>query len=157
MFRLFVTGIVENKKQKTDTHFRAQGGAGSFNWRMVWPLSLPMQDPSITFQIWDKDYFSPNDFISEATFDFKEQMIEAFETDNPIKIFGKKEIEITQKLQKGLDSAIDGAANAASGKKVGPEADSVKKTVVRQEEKFIIMLTNTKKAGYVPFFIYIIN
>jgi len=150
---IYITGMVNEQQQKTDTHFRAQGGTGSFNWRMVWPITLPMENPTITFQIWDKDYFSPNDFISECTFDFAEQAKEARETDNSIKIYGESKVEITQKIQKSLDSAIDSAANAAAGKKVEPAGgDSVKKTVVRQEEKFIIKPKNAKKEGYVKRF-----
>ena len=142
--------MVDEKQQKTDTHFRAQGGTGSFNWRMVWPISLPMDNPTVTFQIWDKDYFSPNDFISECTFDFRKEADEAWETDNSIKIYGETPVQITTKLSKSLNSAIDNAADAAAGKKVGPkEGDSVKKTVMRQDEKFIIKPKNTKKAGYV--------
>lgn len=148
---LYITGMVDEKQQKTDTHFRAQGGSGSFNWRMVWPISLPMENPTITFQIWDKDYFSPNDFISECTFDFEDQAKEGWETDNSIKIFGESKVEITQKISKSLNSAIDNAVDSAAGKKVAPEGegDTVKKTVVRQEEKFVIKPKNAKKAGYV--------
>jgi len=146
---LYVTGIVDEKQQKTDTHFRAQGGIGSFNWRMIWPIKLPMENPTITFQIWDKDYFSPNDFISECSMSFEKQANEAWETDNSIKIYGESKVEITQKLQKKMNSAIDGAMDAAAGKKVAVEGDSVKKTIVRQEEKFVVNSMNTKKAGYV--------
>lgn len=150
---IYITGMVNEQQQKTDTHFRAQGGTGSFNWRMVWPVTFPMENPTITFQIWDKDYFSPNDFISECTFDFEEQAKEAWETENNVKIYGQSKVEITQKIQKSLDSAIDNAVDSAAGKKVGPKeaagGDTVKKTVVRQEEKFVIKPKNTKKAGYV--------
>ena len=42
---LFVKGNVDlalgpTKTQATDVHFRSKTGKGSFNWRMVWPLSL---------------------------------------------------------------------------------------------------------------------
>eukprot|EP01006_Ploeotia_vitrea_P017020 TRINITY_DN48009_c0_g3_i1.p2 TRINITY_DN48009_c0_g3~~TRINITY_DN48009_c0_g3_i1.p2 ORF type:complete len:440 (-),score=253.12 TRINITY_DN48009_c0_g3_i1:22-1176(-) len=55
------------KRQKTDTHLRSKLGFGSFNWRMKFPLMLPMKPaPRLRFQIWDKDFFSANDSICEA-------------------------------------------------------------------------------------------
>ncbi len=73
---LYITGELvtnveeEEAKQQTDLHFRSQNGCGSFNWRMKFPVSLPKRKlaeyPNFMVQIWDKDFFSPNDNISEA-------------------------------------------------------------------------------------------
>ena len=45
---LFVTAWMEgqgDKKQRTDTHWRCEKGhVGSFNWRMKFPITLPMKD-----------------------------------------------------------------------------------------------------------------
>lgn len=71
---------------------------GSFNWRMVFPITLPAKDPTITFQIWDKvnsyrvinykkkDILTPNDFIAEATLRFEEEAKDAFTNDLSVKI-----------------------------------------------------------------------
>ena len=38
---LFHPYISRAQVQVTDTHWKAQGGAANFNWRMVYPVSLP--------------------------------------------------------------------------------------------------------------------
>eukprot|EP01083_Nonionella_stella_P294532 1001194_1 len=67
---LYVTGALDVeglKPQCTDTHARSHDGAGNFNWRMKFPVELPMKrDARFRLQVWDKDYFSPNDSISET-------------------------------------------------------------------------------------------
>ena len=60
-------------QQETDLHFRSQNGCGSFNWRMKFPIKLPIDKPKseypdLQFQIWDKDFFSTNDNIAEYQF-----------------------------------------------------------------------------------------
>jgi hypothetical protein len=37
----YVTGTIGDVIQKTDIHWQASGGTGSFNWRMVFPIILP--------------------------------------------------------------------------------------------------------------------
>eukprot|EP00488_Nonionellina_sp_1-RS-2012_P004198 TRINITY_DN9400_c0_g1_i1.p1 TRINITY_DN9400_c0_g1~~TRINITY_DN9400_c0_g1_i1.p1 ORF type:complete len:278 (+),score=85.65 TRINITY_DN9400_c0_g1_i1:108-836(+) len=74
---LYITGAIlstdmeEEGVQQTDLHFRSQNGCGSFNWRMKFPIKLPKarlaEYPVFQVQIWDKDYFSPSDNISEAS------------------------------------------------------------------------------------------
>ena len=55
--------------QQTDTHLRAKSGKGNFNWRIKFPLELPMKQwPRLRFQIWDKDFFSAN--VSSCRFSF---------------------------------------------------------------------------------------
>ena len=78
---LYITGEIastvedENDLQQTDLHFRSQNGCGSFNWRMKFPIKLPKRKlaeyPRFQTQIWDKDFFSPNDNIAEATIDLQ--------------------------------------------------------------------------------------
>ena len=74
---LYITGRLqctteddEPNEQQTDLHFRSHDGFGSFNWRMKFPIKLPKKKflhyPRFRLQIWDKDYFTPNDCISEC-------------------------------------------------------------------------------------------
>ena len=78
---LYITGELETSVeeeqnlQQTDLHFRSRNGKGSFNWRMKFPIELPKRPnkyPRLKLQIWDKDWFSPNDFIAEATIPLKQ-------------------------------------------------------------------------------------
>ena len=61
----------QNEIHKTDTHFRCQTGAGSFNWRMLIPLKLPVQKPLLTLQVYDKDLFASDDYISGSKINLK--------------------------------------------------------------------------------------
>lgn len=60
---LYITGLLDGpgaRRQRTDTHLRSKKGKGSFNWRMKFPVTLPMKSPRFSIQIWDMDFFSPN-------------------------------------------------------------------------------------------------
>jgi len=78
-------GGLEDQKEKTDTHYRCMDGQGMFNWRLCFPFhympeekvmvvekkehfwsldkTKSMLPANATFQIWDNDLFSANDFI----------------------------------------------------------------------------------------------
>lgn len=86
---IYIAGYLdENNKQLTDTHYRSKNGKGSFNWRMVFPVELPQPEVIISFQIFDKDIFSPDDFISDCTLDLSTQAQKAFENELNIKLYG---------------------------------------------------------------------
>jgi C2 domain. len=76
----------DGRTLKTDTHARSQNGKGSFNWRMVFPVTLPMKSHRLTFQIWDKDLLSKDDFISDATLDITNEAMMAFENNRALKV-----------------------------------------------------------------------
>ena len=67
-----------NQTKETDVHFRAKHGKGSFNWRMVWPVTLPKEKsvdyiwPRLTLQVWDKDLLAPDDGIGERIIGLEE-------------------------------------------------------------------------------------
>jgi len=86
---IFINARLEDgQTARTDTHFRSTDGNGSFNWRMVFPILLPMKKHRITFQIMDKDLFSSNDYISEATLDFNSEAMKAYEREEAVSIMG---------------------------------------------------------------------
>ena len=99
---------------------------------MVFPIMLPNPDPNITFQIWDRDLLSANDYISEATFNFTQEALQAFEDDQSVKIYGTK--------NKPVEPKKDDKKGGAAGK-------DVKKTTSK-EEKFTITLMNAEKPGF---------
>lgn len=70
---------------KTDTHLKSDG-YGSFNWRMKWKIRLPNKNNVIHFQIWDQDFLDRDDFIGEASINFENQAIKAYETENSVKV-----------------------------------------------------------------------
>ena len=57
--------IDDTDKQETDTHFRCQDGNASFNYRLLYNVSAPRKNTTLTLQTWDKDLFASNDFIGE--------------------------------------------------------------------------------------------
>ena len=78
---LYVTGELETleeeeeNRQQTDIHFRSRNGCGAFNWRMKFPIKLPKRSnkyPRLKLQIWDKDIFSPDDFVAERVLILKD-------------------------------------------------------------------------------------
>ena len=70
---IYVVGYIDQKEsQKTDIHFRCQTGVASFNWRMLLPLKLPIQRPTLTIQVYDKDIFSSDDYMCGTTIDMKD-------------------------------------------------------------------------------------
>ena len=56
----------------TDTHFRCQDGAASFNYRMLFNIKAPLKnkkDYQLVMQAWDFDLLKSNDYICEWVFD----------------------------------------------------------------------------------------
>eukprot|EP00727_Mastigamoeba_balamuthi_P006292 m51a1_g2283 putative C-tail anchored protein (1298) ;mRNA; r:389989-394502 len=68
MSDIFLVGYTHHSNpQKTDIHWRSEDGTGMFNWRFVFPVTLPSKiGPHLTLQVWDKDLLNPNDIIAEA-------------------------------------------------------------------------------------------
>jgi hypothetical protein len=70
---IYIVGYLDqNEAQKTDVHYRCQNGVASFNWRMLLPLKLPVQRPQLTLQVYDKDIFASDDYISGAQLNLKD-------------------------------------------------------------------------------------
>ena len=83
---------------------------------MVFPIKLPMQKNRITFQIWDKDLLSANDYISEATFDFDVEADRAFEKEERVKILGLSGTEEKFELPCSNNEMVRGKVDVLSQK-----------------------------------------
>lgn len=95
---LFVIGILGDKKLETDTHWRCRA-KGSFNWRMKFPMKLPL-DPDedygkdiLILQLWDKDIVKANDMICEAQIPLNDEMFKMIE-----KAYKRKRRVVMKKL-----------------------------------------------------------
>lgn len=89
---LYLRAWVNKEHDKeTDTHYRCARGKGSWNWRMKFPLMLPQPENTLTIQIWDRDVFSRNDFIAEASIEFNDIATLALEEGTRIKKKGQSE------------------------------------------------------------------
>lgn len=84
---LYVVGMFNDDEQETDVHYRSATGNGSFNWRMVFPVQLPVKNPLVTFKVYDKDLLSGNDFISSGSFSISKHLDEVFETDTSTALY----------------------------------------------------------------------
>jgi hypothetical protein len=86
---IYITAkLPDGQHHRTDTHIRSQKGQGNFNWRMVFPVQLPMKKHMLTLAIWDKDLLSANDYICEATFDFTSDALKAIHREETVHMKG---------------------------------------------------------------------
>eukprot|EP00052_Salpingoeca_macrocollata_P020806 m.175674 g.175674 ORF g.175674 m.175674 type:complete len:2346 (-) comp21363_c0_seq2:105-7142(-) len=89
----------ENKRMKTDVHYRSLNGEGMFNWRLLFDFDyLPAEDalvvkkktsffsraknaeeiklpPVLTIQIWDNDLFSPDDYVGSIDVKLSDMLV----------------------------------------------------------------------------------
>ena len=102
---------------------------------MVYKLKLPMKDPTLTFQIYDKDILSVDDFISEGTIDFHSLAQEAFENDSTVKLHQNSNalVQIQRSITEKYKTLEDNAFNKILGKKE-KKIDDTKKRIVADEK-----------------------
>lgn len=85
---MYINAFIDSKeKQQTDLHFRCQTGVGSFNWRMLFPVDLPRKDKNnyLNIQVFDKDFFSPDDYICSNNINLEDFLNRIYDLDTPIK------------------------------------------------------------------------
>ena len=78
--------------KETDTHFRCQDGAASFNYRLLFNVKHPRKDYSLNIQAYDRDFFKSNDIIGEGKVNIKQAMEDCQVTKRPLS-FTKKYVE----------------------------------------------------------------
>ena len=70
---VFIRSYVDDEDKKdTDTHFRCSNGKASFNYRILFDVKSPRENPLLlVMQAWDFDLFKSNDYICEWTLDLE--------------------------------------------------------------------------------------
>lgn len=87
-----VADLNNTEKKETDTHYRAQNGEASWNWRMKFKLMLDESSKVIlNLSLWDRDLLSSNDAIGGACLDLTDLAMYAVETGDRVKKYGKSE------------------------------------------------------------------
>ena len=83
---IFVQVSFGFQSQKTDTHFRSKTGYGSFNFRTVFELQLDEytnpSDLQLGFRVFDRDFFSENDFVAGGVLDIRGCVLQAAAMDS---------------------------------------------------------------------------
>ena len=90
----------------TDTHWRAQNGKGSFNWRSLFDENFPMKNPSWTVQVWDHDIIRANKLIGEAQLDLSAPIEDCQLTNRPLTL-NKKYYEDYWQKKLGDDMKLE--------------------------------------------------
>ena len=99
---LYIKSWMEGgQPQETDIHWRSKKGKASFNWRLKFPLMVPMKFPRLHLQMWDKDVVKFSDCIAETQLDLGRLFAKAAKTQQRVKLFmpvpgkkGKKDIGV---------------------------------------------------------------
>lgn len=82
--------VDDTDKKDTDTHFRCSSGAASFNYRLMFDVQSPRQNPLLlVMQAWDFDIFKSNDYICEWTLDLDEVFKNVRLTQQPVTLNDK--------------------------------------------------------------------
>jgi len=108
MSDIFVTAAPDDQKpQSTDVHYRSEDGKGSFNWRMKFPITLPVKTPRLKIQVWDKDFFNPNDAIAEANLNLRSFFNKMYKKRSTREFLNKQWLAMTLPAQTGLQGEIE--------------------------------------------------
>lgn len=100
---LFVTAWMEGlKSQSTDVHWRCSTGRAAWNYRLKFPVQLPLQAPEfgrLHVQLWDKDIVKWNDVLGETQIDLYKWLEKAYrrnETVLPFKELARRKVKMNE-------------------------------------------------------------
>lgn len=99
---LFVkVSINSTQFKETDTHYRAQNGVASWNWRMKFPIDFTEGSKVIlAVQLWDRDIFSKNDSIGDQSLEITKTIEEALDLSQTVKYFNNSKVQNKQERLK---------------------------------------------------------
>lgn len=113
------------KSRETDTHWKAKNGAGSWNYRIKFPVELPLKSPmlgTLNVQMWDRDIFSANDIISEYNIDLYPWYLKAYHRETEVRPF--KEINDAIKLKQQAEGVKSEEVEGEGGDTEDVEGES---------------------------------
>jgi hypothetical protein len=104
----------------TDTHYRAQNGEASWNWRMKFNLMVHEEFKCIiNLSLWDRDLLSSNDAIGDACLDITDMALYALETGDRVKKYGTSERFSDRAMRKESEKFfVEFKARDAQGKEI---------------------------------------
>ncbi|KAH8085619.1 hypothetical protein JL720_7609 [Aureococcus anophagefferens] len=126
--------IGDSKKQCTDIHWRCRSGRASWNWRLKFPVELPLASPELgrlNVQLWDKDIIKWNDIIGQSQLDLYRWLLKAYRENRAVNVFTEinQAIERKKKEEMGImdsddeDDDDDDDDDDGSGSESGSEGD----------------------------------
>jgi len=118
-------------ERKTDTHLQATDGVGNFNWRMKFPITLPVTQEggaNLKIQVWDWDALEADDCLCESDFNFdvpfqKAAMFKDIAKSGFQVFYTKEETEEKEKQEQTQKVSKSRRSSLVSGKKGEGEAN----------------------------------
>ena len=108
------------KVYTTDTHLRCKTGKAIWNWRIKFPLELPLKNREngrLRVEVWDWDLFGDGDMIGGNKIDLYDWLLKAYHTPNSISVFPFKEEKLAREQllhDKGLLDDASASSNPAT-------------------------------------------
>mmetsp|Transcript_8495 Transcript_8495/g.16195 ORF Transcript_8495/g.16195 Transcript_8495/m.16195 type:complete len:1348 (-) Transcript_8495:95-4138(-) len=83
-------------KKQTDVAWNSNGGAAEWNYRMIWPVTLPCKVPRLRITMWDVSAFTSNDIsVGEILFNLQPFFDKCIRDKKPISHMPQRWVDIT--------------------------------------------------------------
>lgn len=109
---LYVKSWVQDRDgeaQMTDTHWRAKRGRASFNWRMKFPIELPIDSEDegerghLHLQLWDKDVLY-DDCLADTVLDLSAFLKQAYRRKQVVSVFAPHKKRLQTKSSSSMSA-----------------------------------------------------
>lgn len=109
MSDLYIECTFNDITESTDVHYRTSTGDGFFNWRMIFPLKMPIKNPMLTLKVFDKDIIASNDYLASTSFSIQHYLEEAYETSSSVVLYlGEEDLAKYSEVPGGKSHIING-------------------------------------------------